>query len=238
MRLDDPELVRREYADEVRFNIRQSTWDQSTGPDVHDLILEALAEISPERVLEVGPGKGELAERIVRELPAHVVAVDQSERMVELTRARGVDALVGDIQELPFADSEYDCAVAAWMLYHVPDLDRGLTELARVLRPGGRLVAVTNSNRNLRELWALFGDRSHRVHPFSAENGGEALERHFDHVERRATSGTVTFPDREAARRYVAASPTRAHLADELPEFEGPLVASRAVAVFVAEKAA
>ena len=45
--------------------------------------------------------------------------------MVELARARGVDARVGDVQELPFADGAFDCVVAAWMLYHVPDLDRG-----------------------------------------------------------------------------------------------------------------
>ena len=44
------------------------------------------------------------------------MAVDQSERMVELASARGVDACVGDVQELPFADESFDCAVAAWML--------------------------------------------------------------------------------------------------------------------------
>ena len=55
-----------------------------------------------------------------------VAFVDQSERMVELARARGVtDAQVGDVQQLPFADASFDTAVAAWMLYHVPDLDRG-----------------------------------------------------------------------------------------------------------------
>ncbi len=44
---------------------------------------------------------------------------------------------------LPFGEGEFDVAVAAWMLYHAPDLDRALAELARVLKPAGRLVAVT-----------------------------------------------------------------------------------------------
>jgi ubiquinone/menaquinone biosynthesis C-methylase UbiE len=189
-------------------------------------------------VLEVGCGRGELAERIARETAADVVAVDQSERMVELTHARGVDARVGDVQQLEFGDGSFDCAVAAWMLYHVADLDRGLAELARVLRPGGRLVAVTNSADNLSELWGSLGPRSARTHPFNAENGAEALSRHFARVERREAHGTVTFPDWEAARRYVAASVTRADLADELPPFDGPLVCSRLTVVFVAETAA
>jgi SAM-dependent methyltransferase len=236
VRLDDPELVRREYEDEERFSIRQATWKSSTGPDVHELVLEVLRECSPEHVLEVGPGKGELAERISRELGADVVAVDQSERMVELTRERGVHAVLGDVQELPFDDGSFDACVAAWMLYHVPDLDRGLRELARVLRPGGRLVAVTNNERSLTELWTLVREPRKRNYPFGAENGGHVLARHFDRVERRDVVGAVTFPDFEAARSYVAASPTRAHLAGELAEFEGPLVASRAVAVFVACK--
>ena len=237
MTLNDPEVVRREYADESRFAVRAKAWESSTGPDPRDVAYQAVVEVRPDRVLEVGCGRGELAERIEQEAGADVVAVDQSERMVELTRARGIDARVGDVQELPFPDGDFDCAVAAWMLYHVADLDRGLAELARVLRPGGRLVAITNTERNLRELWSLFGERAKRVHPFSAENGAEALGRHFARVDRRDARGTVTFADWEAARRYVAASPTRSHLADDLPRFDGPLEASRFVAVFVAETA-
>lgn len=235
-RLDDPDLVRREYADESRFATRAAAWETATGPDPRRLAFEAVAEVAPRRVLEVGPGRGELAERLARELGAEVVAVDQSERMVDLTRARGVDARRGDVQDLPFPDDSFDCALAAWMLYHVPDLDRGLAELARVLRPSGRLVAVTNSGDNLRELWSLLGEEARRPHPFSAENGEAALQRRFGRVERREALGTVTFPDYEAARGYVAASATRSHLTDRLPRFDGPLEARRLTVVFVADE--
>jgi SAM-dependent methyltransferase len=235
--LNDPKLVRDEYADESRFAVRAAAWTSAVGPDPRDVAFAAVAEVAPGRVLEVGSGRGELADRIARETAAEVVAIDQSERMVELARGLGVDARVGDVQTLPFDARSFDCAVAAWMLYHVPDLDRGLAELARVLRPGGRLVAVANSRDNLLELWARFGERRERVHPFSDENGEEALRRHFAHVERRDCTGTVTFDDWGAARAYVAASVTRAQLADELPRFEGPLVCSRVSVVFVAETA-
>jgi SAM-dependent methyltransferase len=233
--LNDPALVRREYADVHGLAARSAAQALSTGPDPREVAFQAIAEVSPQRVLEVGPGRGELAERTMRELGAEVVGVDQSPRMVELTRARGVPALVGDVQELPFADGRFDCAVAAWMLYHASDVDRAVAELRRVLRPGGRLVAVTNSERSLSELWALVGERGARVEGFGAENAEWPLLRWFTLVERRDVRGTVTFPDRDAAYRYVAASPIGAHLADELPHFEGPLRASRHVVVFVCE---
>ncbi|HLY93599.1 MAG TPA: class I SAM-dependent methyltransferase, partial [Gaiellaceae bacterium] len=153
--LNDPRAVRREYEDESRFAVRAGAWADATGPDPVAMCREAVAEVSPRRVLEVGPGRGETADWIARETGAEVVAIDQSERMVELTRARGVDARVGDVQNLPFEHESFDVVVAAWMLYHVTDLDRGLAEIARVLRSGGRLVAVTNSKRHNQELKVL-----------------------------------------------------------------------------------
>jgi SAM-dependent methyltransferase len=235
-KLNDPDLVRREYEDEARFSVRQATWNNATGPDAHDVVLEALREITPSRVLEVGPGKGELAERMARELDAEVVGVDQSERMVELTSSRGVQAVVGDVQALPFENGSFDGAVAAWMLYHVPDVDRAIAELYRVLLPGGRLVAVTNSAWNLAELWSLVGETPKLDYGFGRENGEEVLRRRFSRVEAHDIDGEVTFADYEAARAYVEASPVRAYKAGALPHFDGPLVARRRVSVFVADK--
>jgi ubiquinone/menaquinone biosynthesis C-methylase UbiE len=237
-RLNDPALVRAEYEDESRFAARAVVWSASTGEDPRRVAFDAVAEVRPARVLEVGQGRGELAERIQRELGAELVAIDQSERMVALARDRGVDARFGDVQELPFEDRAFDCVVAAWMLYHVPDLDRGLAEIVRVLRPGGRLVAVTNTEFHLPELWGRFGERAVRIHEFNAENGEERLARHFARVERRIVEGTVTFADWRAARDYVAASITRRELADDFEPFDGELVCSRRIAIFVAEAAA
>jgi ubiquinone/menaquinone biosynthesis C-methylase UbiE len=230
--LNDPEAVRRAYADEKRYAARMAKQANATGPDPYDLVFSAVAEWQPRDVLEVGCGRGELAERMSHELSARVVALDQSARMVELTAARGVSAIVGDVVALPFGDGSFDCVVAAWMLYHASDLDQALDELRRVLRPSGRLVAATSSERNLAEVWELVGEIGAPGGGFTVESAEAALRRHFNQVERRDVFGTVIFDGRESAYEYIANTRDDA-VADLLPEFEGVLVASRRLAVFV-----
>ena len=237
MRLDDPEAVRAQYTTEAGLETRRSLYVGGEGDDPRDVAFAALAEVAPREVLEVGCGPGEFASRIQQELGCSVVAVDTSERMVELAGERGVDARVGDVQQLAFEAGVFDCVVAAWMLYHVPDLDRGIAEFARVLRPGGRLVAVTNSEQHLQEARELAGvDMAGRV-SFTRENGEEALRRHFPTVARLDVDGWVTFADADAVRQYVASMITESARASLVADFAGPLLAGRRVSVFVADKA-
>lgn len=235
-RLDDPALVRKQYATEANLAARRAAYTTAEGPDVRKLLFRAIAETEPRRVLEVGGGEGELAAGIVQRLGAELVGIDQSERMVEIQRGKGIDARVGDVQALPFADGEFDLAVAAWMLYHARDIDRALAELARVLVPGGRLVAVTNSTDHLRELTDLARLTSLMADAeFVSENGAELLQRHFARVERRDGYGWVTFDD--AAMRAYAGSSTRLAPLLELPPLEQPVRARRQPTIFLAEKA-
>jgi SAM-dependent methyltransferase len=235
-RLDEPEFVRLEYETDTGLAGRLAAYRFAEGPDPREVAFQAVAEARPRQVLEVGCGQGAMAERMARELACEVVALDQSEHMVSLTRARGVHAVVGDVQELPFGDGEFDVALAAWMLYHVPDVDRALSELARVLRPRGRLIAVTNADEHLRELGELLAGTGLRT-SFSAENGEEQLSRHFSAVERRDAFGWIVFPSRSEAQAYVDATAVLSGGGRELPAFEGPLRVRRAPVVFVAEAA-
>jgi SAM-dependent methyltransferase len=238
--LDDPEVVRAEYATEAGLRARRSLYEGAVAAaEAADAAFAAVAEARPARVLEVGCGWGEFSARVRDELAADVVAVDLSPRMVELARERGLEARVADVQSLPFADGEFDCVVALWMLYHVSDLGRGLSEIARVLRGGGRLVAATSSHSHLEELWRLVGrDRASERPRFFAETGEAPLRRHFAHVGRREVRGDVVFPDASAARAYIRASVAHKHLAESVPDFDGPLIATCANVVFVAEKRA
>jgi SAM-dependent methyltransferase len=232
--MHDPTVVREEYADETRLAARKAAYAGAEGPDARDLLFDAIAEARPGRILEVGPGEGELAERLQRELGADVVAVDQSVRMVELTRSRGVDARLGSVEELEFDDESFDCVVAAWMLYHVQDLDRAFAEIVRVLRPGGRLVAVTNGFDHLKELYELVG-RPRLRSSFLAEDADRILPRFFARVDRRDAHGWVVFPDAETAQSYVGSLVLLEGA--RVPPVEGPIRVRRRPSIFVAERA-
>lgn len=237
MKLDNPLVVQWEYASEERLAKRNETYRELTeGVRPDDAVFEAVREAAPERFLEVGCGMGELAERVQKELGAQVVAVDISPRMVELTKARGVDVHLADVQTLPFADGAFDCVAANWVLYHVPDLDRALSELERVLRRGGRLVAATLGAGNMQELWDLLGGEVTGGLSFGYENGETVLSPYFTEIERRDANGTVVFPDRTSMVDFVAATTTRSHLAERVPELTEPFHTRSTHCVFVAGK--
>lgn len=238
MKLDNPLVVQWEYASEERLARRNRTYSELTeGIRPEDAVFQAVSEVEPKRFLDVGCGMGELAERVQRELGAEVDAVDISPRMVELARARGLRAEVADVQELPFEDASFDCVGANWVLYHVPDVDKGVRELARVLAPGGRLVAATLGQANMKELWDLLGGEVTAGLSFSYDNGEAVLAPHFASVERREANGTVVFPDRASMHDFVAATTSQSHLAAHIPELTEPFPTQSTHCVFVAAKA-
>jgi ubiquinone/menaquinone biosynthesis C-methylase UbiE len=170
------------------------------------------------------------------ELGAETVAVDSSERMVELTRQRGIEAYVADVQELPFGDGEFDCVFAGWLLYHVRDRERAIDECARVLRPGGRFVTATLADENMSDLWDFLGSPRDRNLGFSSSNGAEQLERKFAKVEAREAKGVVVFANPHDMTEFVSANMTRAHLAAVVPQFTEPVRVRTHHTIFVAER--
>lgn len=204
-RLNDPSVVSAQYATEKNLQARQALWREVSGGDAQVTLWDAIAACNPLRVLEVGGGDGKLAARVRDDLGADVTLVDLSPRMVELAAGRGVRAQVGDVQDLPFPDESFDTVLACWMLYHVPDLDRGLSEIARVLRPGGRLVANTNSLDHCRELFELIDyPLEARKGTFRSETGEASLLKHFSHVERHDAVARATVRDRQTLVDYRA----------------------------------
>jgi SAM-dependent methyltransferase len=111
-----------------------------------DVAALALNDESPEKVLEIGSGPGELALEIARRLPqAEVLGVDLADAMVARAAERARDAAVhlhvqfqiADAANLPLADGSFDIAVSTLSLHHWADPGAVFAELGRVLRPGG-----------------------------------------------------------------------------------------------------
>jgi SAM-dependent methyltransferase len=123
-------------------------------PEALDWLLPAAAH----DVLEIGAGTGILT-RLLAERVSQVVAVEPDERMraVLSTSAPGVDVRAGQAEKLPAESSTFDVVIAA-SSWHWVDEERAVPEVARVLRPGGRLALVwSGPDRSvdwMRSLWA------------------------------------------------------------------------------------
>jgi demethylmenaquinone methyltransferase/2-methoxy-6-polyprenyl-1,4-benzoquinol methylase len=103
------------------------------------------------RVLDVATGTGMVAAELVRRYGCRVVGLDQSEEMLAGARAKlerdprlasRVELVRGEAERLPFADGEFDALTFTYLLRYVDDPATTMRELARVVRPGGRVASV------------------------------------------------------------------------------------------------
>ena len=106
-----------------------------------------LAGVRPgDRALDVATGTGDLALALKRRVgpSGEVVGSDFSERMLERARAKAPDVRFewGDALALPYPDGSFDAATVGFGARNFGDLDRGLREMTRVVRPGGRVVVL------------------------------------------------------------------------------------------------
>jgi demethylmenaquinone methyltransferase/2-methoxy-6-polyprenyl-1,4-benzoquinol methylase len=102
---------------------------------------------NPSRALDVATGTGDLAIAL-RDRGAEVVGVDFSEGMLEIARRKApeIDFRTGNALALEFPDNSFDAATVGFGARNFDDLDRGLSEMARVVRPGGRVVVLEITN--------------------------------------------------------------------------------------------
>lgn len=123
-------------------------------------LLEAVGDVAPPRatVLDVACGTGDLAFGVAALLAdARVTGVDPSERMIAAAERRrdgraGVTFRAGDMMHLDLPDASVDVVTAGYGVRNAPDHRRALAELARVLRPGGRLLTL-DFYRPTRPIW-------------------------------------------------------------------------------------
>ena len=108
----------------------------------------------PQRILDVATGTADLAIQALSLNPEKVVGVDISEEMLAVGRkkvaAQGLESQItlrrGDSERLPFSDAQFDAALVAFGVRNFENLQRGLQEIHRVLRPGGALVVLEFSH--------------------------------------------------------------------------------------------
>jgi glycosyltransferase involved in cell wall biosynthesis/SAM-dependent methyltransferase len=149
-----------EHLEEVERRFLHESWfAQANGDDPYSALIP-FGELDGKDVLEIGCGTGVHA-RLLAEAGARVTAIDLTPTAVELTRRRlelhGLDARVleADAERLPFADGSFDFAWSWGVIHHSADTERVVAEIARVLRPGGR-VALMVYHRSSITYWIQY----------------------------------------------------------------------------------
>jgi ubiquinone/menaquinone biosynthesis C-methylase UbiE len=218
----DPDYLRHEqYRDPTNLTARISLHERfSVNCQPFAAWLMEQLELPPEAdLLELGAGTGVFWRVNAEELPPgwRLTITDLSGGMVEAARANLADlpnAMVFDTvdaQAIPFADASFDCVLANFMLYHVPDRRRAFAEMHRVLRPGGLLAAATNGSAHLREirdlerrfgLATVFGGTT-SAQAFGLQNGAEQMAPWFDQIECLRRDDALEVPEVDALIDHI-----------------------------------
>jgi SAM-dependent methyltransferase len=217
-------LRERQYKDPANLSARMALHAKYSRADVpwYAWLVGQIHWPVDGRVLEVGCGSGALWVNVVGLVPhLRLTLTDLSEGMVSAASAAvgplaGLD-VVGrgacDAQMLPFDDDCFDVVVANHMLYHVPDPRRAAAEFARVLRPGGVLLAATNGPQHLRAIadvsraalgWSSLDSTDGR---FGRSTGEHILLSAFGSVTWRLHPSTMVCTDPADVVAFIASSP-------------------------------
>lgn len=113
--------------------------------------LAQLKKISPEHIIDIATGTGDLAIMAAKMLgPQSIIGIDLSEKMLQVGQQKAkqdnlseiIRFMKEDCMNLSFADASFDAAMVAFGIRNFENLDRGLTEIQRVLKPGGQLLIL------------------------------------------------------------------------------------------------
>ena len=212
-----------QYRDSARLAARARLHTRYGTGGWFDWVADRLGLAAGARVLDIGCGAGWFWTQAAARLPdrLELTVADRSEGMVAEAVRRisscahyaRVDGQVADAVALPFADRSFDAVVAMHMLYHVPEPDRAIDELARVLRPGGWAIVTANRLGNLGALFELasgaFGGPA--TDPAAAalalDEAAILLGNRFDRVDLARFDDVYAISDPEDVFAYLTSMP-------------------------------
>jgi len=205
-------LQEQAYADSTRLRARVSIYAYRDRPgNIWEWVLGLVDWPEGARALDVGCGPGTyLALLRDRHPSVRAMGVDLSLGMAREARQHA-PVVTGDAALLPLPDGVVHRVLAPHMLYHCPDVPAAIADLRRVLAPGGMLVAVTNGNDHLSELWdvyaAVTGTKpSFFVDRFDLANGEALLREAFDEVRIEPIGATLLVTDAAPVVDYLAST--------------------------------
>ncbi|QGA81913.1 class I SAM-dependent methyltransferase [Halomicrobium sp. LC1Hm] len=141
------------------------------------------------RLMDVGCGAGALVETLDTTPKRTVTGIDIAPEAANayLQPCSQVQILKGDISHLPLKDNSFDCIVAMDVLEHFDELERPLSELSRVISPGGQLLVTGPTENWMYRVGRRIAGFSGEYHPKSVHEVGEAVEQLFGKPARKRT---------------------------------------------------
>lgn len=127
---------------------------RAASPSVCRALREALKDAPGRRLADIGGGTGNYALALRREGWEPVV-LDRSAEMLARAKAKGLQTVEADAQQMPFEDESFDAAVMISMLHHVEDRGAALAEARRILKVGGVLALLGFTGEDAATLWVL-----------------------------------------------------------------------------------
>ncbi len=149
-------MTERDEKNRVYYDDFATWYERDRGRGYHGLIDDLEMQIIEpmargKKVLEAGCGTGLILERLAR-VADEAVGFDLSPGMLEKAKERGLNAVLGSVTEIPFPDASFDLVCSFKVLAHVPEIGKALQEMARVTRPGGKMVLEFYNPRSIRYL--------------------------------------------------------------------------------------
>ena len=221
------DATRAQYDDDTNLAARQALFDYLTHSDPLPAPVGDMSLLAGQRVLDIGCGNGRFLGGAI-DVGAQAIGLDANVGILRTSRQAVPTAPLGvaDAVALPLADNSIDTVLALWMLYHVDDRPAALREFRRVLRPGGVVVATTNSGEHsalgqlfcdaVAEVVGRSVDHWHAPLPFVTENAVETLGSVFGDVDHHLYSNSFEVTEVEPVVRYVGS------LGHEMQEYNGP----------------
>ena len=171
--------------------------------------IAQLKEIQPKTILDVATGTGDFALEAMSLNPDKITGVDISVGMLELGKEKiakkklsdRIEMVVGDSENLPFEDNSFDAATVAFGVRNFENLQKGLADINRVLRPGGKLVVLELSTPTKFPIKQLFGFYFNNILPLF----GRMLSKD-DSAYKYLPESVNAFPDGEDFKKVMTAA--------------------------------
>lgn len=175
----DSDLTKKEQVEQMFDNI-SGKYDElnhilSMGIDVgwRKKVVKIIKNQNPKTVLDIATGTGDLAIMMAKATDAKITGFDLSAGMLEVGRQKikeqnlenRIEMIQGDAEKMPFEDNSFDCITVAFGVRNFENLKKGLDEIYRVLKPGGKFVILEFSQPQSFPMKQLYGFYSKNILP-------------------------------------------------------------------------